>query len=43
LAAVAAAHSQEAVGQGAAFEESVDLVFDESGEIGAGAGSGTGD
>jgi len=36
VAAVAAAQAQEAVGQDAAFEEGVELVFDELRQFGAG-------
>ena len=36
VAAVAAAQSQEAVGQDAAFEEGVELIFDELRQVGAG-------
>jgi hypothetical protein len=36
MAAVAAAQAQEAEGQDAAFEESVELVFDELRQVGAG-------
>ena len=35
MAAVAAAQAQEAVGQDAAFEEGVELVLDESRQVGA--------
>ena len=35
--------SQEAVGQEAAFEEGVELVLDEPGQLGPGAGLGVGD
>ena len=37
VAAVAAAHAQEAVGQDAAFEEGVELVFDKLRQVGAGS------
>ena len=37
MAAVAAAQAQEAEGQDAAFEESVELVFDELRQVGAGS------
>ena len=43
MPAVAAAQAQEAVGQDAAFEESVELVFDEPRQRGPGAGLGVGD
>ena len=43
MPAVAAAQAQEAVGQDAAFEEGVELVFDEPRQRGPGAGLGVGD
>ena len=43
MAAVAAAQAQEAVGQDAAFEESVELVFDELRQVGAGSVFGLGE
>jgi hypothetical protein len=43
VAAVAAAQSQEAVGQDAAFEEGVELVFDELRQVGDGSVFGLGE
>jgi hypothetical protein len=43
VAALAAAQPQKAVGQDAALEEGVELVFDEPWQFGAGAGLGVGD
>jgi hypothetical protein len=43
VAALAAPKPQEAVGQDAAFQEGVELVLDEPGQLGAGAGLGVGD
>ena len=43
VAAVAAAQSQETVGQDAAFEEGVELVFDELRQVGAGSVFGLGE
>ncbi|MCU0921673.1 MAG: hypothetical protein MUF16_15290 [Burkholderiaceae bacterium] len=40
MAALAAAQPQEAVGEDAALEEGVELVFDEARQFGAGAGLG---
>ena len=43
VAAIAAAQAQEAVGQDAAFEEGVELVFDDVRRRGGGAGLDVGD
>ena len=43
MAAVAAAHTQEAVGQDAASEEGVELVFDELRQVGDGGAFGLGE
>ena len=43
MAAFAAAQPQEAVGQDAALEEGVELVLDESRQLGARTGLGVGD
>jgi len=43
MRALAAAQAQEAVGQDSAFEESVEFVFDELRQSGAGAGLGVRD
>jgi hypothetical protein len=43
MAAVTAAQPQKTVGQDAALDEGVELVFDEPGQLGAGAGLGVGD
>ena len=43
MAAVAAEQAQEAVGQDAALEERLELVLDEPGQLGAGAGLGVRD
>ena len=43
MAAFAAAQSQEAVREDAAFEESVELVFDELRQVGAGSVFGLGE
>ena len=43
MAAVAAVEAQEAVGQDAAFEKGVELVFDELRKVGAGSVFGLGE
>ena len=43
MAAGSAAQAQESVNQDAAFEEGVELLFDEPGQLGAGAGLVVGD
>ena len=43
MAAFAAAQPQETVGEDAALQEGVELVLDEPGQFGAGAGLGVGD
>lgn len=43
VAALAAAQSQEAMGQNAALKEGVELVFDEAWRLGTGTGVGVGD